>query len=429
MNGELEVLDRADILVQGNRISQIGRSLKLGTAARRVIDAEGKVVIPGLIHGHLHSCQTLFRNQADGFELLEWLRERIWPLESAHDARSIRASADLTFLELIDSGATAALDMGTVHHTDTIFESAREAKFRLTAGKAMMDAGQGVPAGLRESTRDSVGESLRLCRDWHNSQSGMLRYAFAPRFALSCSSELLREVSHQAREMNVRIHSHASENARECDAVRQRTGQDNIDYFHGLGISGPHVTLAHCVWLTALEQRILQQTQTVVCHCPSSNLKLGSGIAKIPELLEEGVRVCLGADGAACNNNLDIFQEMRLAAMIHNPRRGAACIPPMRVLQMATSGGAHALGLADRLGSIEQGKLADLTIVDFRRSHAVPRGEDVVAQIVYSGKASDVCDVVIDGEIVMKDRCLLTLDRDETLARAASEALALSARL
>src|ERR1700687_973400 len=211
MNGAREVLDRADVLVRGGRIAKIGRRLGSSPAGRRVVDCSGKVLIPGLIHGHLHACQTLFRNQADGLELREWLRERIWPLEAAHDPASMRASADLTFDELIRSGSTAALDMGTVHHTDFVFESAQDSGFRLTSGKAMMDIGEDLPVGLRESSQQSIAESIRLLNRWHGTQGGRLRYAFAPRFVPSCSEELLLKVSRIARAHRARIHTHASE--------------------------------------------------------------------------------------------------------------------------------------------------------------------------------------------------------------------------
>ncbi len=410
LNPKREVLQRADVLVQDGRIARIGKSVRAPKSVRQTLDASGKILMPGFVHGHLHACQTLFRNRADGLELLDWLRERIWPMEAAHDPTSLRASADLTFAELIRSGATAALDMGTVRHTDAIFESARDCGFRLTGGKAMMDAGQGVPAGLRESTADSLAESLRLIKRWHGAENDRLRYAFAPRFVLSCTEALLREVAVMARELGVRIHTHASENPTECDLVRQKTGRDNVEYFHELGISGPHVTFAHCVWLTAKEHRILRETGTVVCHCPGSNLKLASGIAKIPELIDEGVHVCLGADGAPCNNNLDMFVEMRLAALIHKPRCGPLSMPADRVLEMATLGGARALGLEQEIGSVEEGKKADLILLELSEPHAQPASEDLASQIVYSAQSSDVRDVIIDGRLVMRDRSLLTLD-------------------
>jgi cytosine/adenosine deaminase-related metal-dependent hydrolase len=428
MNRGREVLARADVLIQDGRIARIGRNLK-ARGTRRVLDVEGQVVLPGFIHGHLHACQTLFRNRADGLELLDWLRERIWPFEAAHDAASLRASADLTFAELIQSGATAALDMGTAHHYDAVFESARDCGFRLTGGKAMMDAGEHLPAGLRETTAGSLAESLALLERWHGTHEGRLRYAFAPRFVLSCSERLMTEVARLAKERGVRIHTHASENPSECEAVRQRTGLENVAYFHKLGLTGPHVTLAHCVWLTDEEQRLLAETGTVVCHCPSSNLKLASGIAKVPELLEAGVHVCLGADGAPCNNNLDIFMEMRLAALLHKPRKGPLAMPPMRVLEMATLEGARALGLQDEVGSLEEGKRADITVVDLRGLHASPSApEDVLAPLVYAGRASDVVHVLIDGKPVLKDRQLLTLDAAGVVANARQHAERIAAR-
>jgi cytosine/adenosine deaminase-related metal-dependent hydrolase len=426
MNRDREVLELGDVWVEDGRIAKVGHRLRPKKKPRRVIDATGMAVIPGLIHGHLHACQTLFRNRAEGLELLDWLRERIWPLEAAHTPESLRASADVTFAELIRSGSTAALDMGTVRHTDAIFESARDAGFRLTGGKAMMDVGKGLPAGLRETTAASLAESVRLLDTWHGQADGRLRYAFAPRFVLSCSEELLREVARLALERKVRIHTHASENAHECEAVRERTGKDNVSYFHSLGLSGPHVTLAHCVWLTAEEHRLLRETGTVVCHCPSSNLKLASGIAKIPELLDQGVRVCLGADGAPCNNNLDLFQEMRLAALLHKPRTGPTSMPAMDVLAMATLGGAHALGLEHEIGSIEEGKRADLTVVDLSGLHALPSSGDVPAALVYSARASDVRHVLIDGRWVMRNRQLLTLDEAGVRAAGLRHAEALA---
>jgi cytosine/adenosine deaminase-related metal-dependent hydrolase len=419
MNASREVIEGAEVVIENDRIVKVGPPTRGGKrGVKKVIDARGKVVLPGLIHGHLHACQTLCRNRADGLELLDWLRERIWPFEAAHDPASMRASADLTFLELIRSGATAALDMGTVRHYDAVFESARDCGIRLTGGKAMMDTGQGVPAGLRETTADSIAESLRLLHKWHGSEGGRLRYAFAPRFVLSCTERLLREVVEQAKQTGVRIHTHASENATECDVVREKTGADNVTWFYQLGLLGERTTLAHCVWLTAQEQRQIADTHTSVCHCPSANLKLASGFAKIPDLLRDGVNVALGADGAPCNNNLDIFTEMRLAALIHKPRSGPTTMSAMQVLEMATLNGARALGLQDEIGSVEPGKKADVIVVDPDGAHATPGGTDVVSALVYSARSEDVRDVIVDGRLVMHERELLTIDEEKVLTAA-----------
>jgi 5-methylthioadenosine/S-adenosylhomocysteine deaminase len=428
MNREREVLAEADVLVQDGRIARVGRNLRTRGAGLRVLDVRGKVVLPGLIHGHLHACQTLFRNRADGLELLDWLHERIWPFEAAHDADSMRASADLTFAELIRSGATAALDMGTVRHYDAVFESARDCGFRLTGGKAMMDAPD-TPAGLYETTEASLAESLALLERWHGTHGGRLRYAFAPRFVLSCTERLMKEVGRLAREKGVRIHTHASENASEVALVRERTGRDNVVYFHEVGFTGPHVTLAHCVWLSEQEQRLLRDTGTVVCHCPGSNLKLASGIARVPELLDAGVSVCLGADGAPCNNNLDMFMEMRLAALLHKPRVGPRGMPAGRVLEMATLGGARALGLEAEVGSLEEGKRADITVVDLSGLHVTPSApEDVLGPLVYAARASDVVHVLIDGRPVLQNRVLRSLDEASVAANARQHAARLVAR-
>ncbi|ATB27910.1 5'-deoxyadenosine deaminase [Melittangium boletus] len=428
MNREREVLAEADVLIQDGRIARVGRNLRTRGASLRVLDVKGRVVLPGFIHGHLHACQTLFRNRADGLELLDWLRERIWPFEAAHDADSMRASADLTFAELIRSGATAALDMGSVRHYDAVFESARDSGFRLTGGKAMMDAPDTHP-GLAESTEASLAESLALLERWHGTHGGRLHYALTPRFVLSCTEKLLREVGRLAREKQVRIHTHASENRTECEVVRQLTGRDNIAWFHELGLTGPHLTLAHCVWPTAEEIGLLRDTGTVVCHCPGSNLKLASGIAPVPEMLDAGVNVCLGADGAPCNNNLDMFVEMRLAALMHKPRVGPRGMPPERVLEMATLGGARALGLESELGSLEAGKRADVTVVDLSGLHTTPFDpRDVLSPLVYAARSSDVVHVIIDGRLVLKDRTLLTLDASAVAASAHQHSARIAAR-
>ncbi len=341
----------------------------------------------------------------------------------------MRTSAELTFAELIRSGATAALDMGTVRHTEVIFEVAKECGFRLTGGKAMMDAPD-VPTGLRESTEGSLAESLALLERWHGTQGDRLRYAFAPRFVLSCTDGLMREVGRLAREKGVRIHTHASENRTECDVVRERTGKGNVAYFHDVGLTGPHVTLAHCVWLSEEEQRLLRDTRTVVCHCPGSNLKLASGIAPVPELLDAGVAVCLGADGAPCNNNLDMFVEMRLAALLHKPRVGPRGMPPERVLEMATLGGARALGLEAELGSIEEGKRADITVVDLSGPHSTPFDPcDVLSPLVYAAHSTDVVHVLINGRPVLMNGHLVTLDESSVVSSARQHALRIAARV
>ena len=416
---------RGDVLVEDGRIARVGGGLRAPRGAE-VIDCAGRAVIPGLVQAHVHLCQVLFRNHADGLELLDWLAQRIWPWEAAHDARSLGFSARLGIAELLLSGTTSVLDMATVRHTGAVLEAARDSGIRYTGGKCLMDAASKGPLG--ESTAAALRETEALGRKWHGAEGGRIRYALCPRFALSCTDELLGEVRRLSAAHGWLIHTHASENRAEIALVRKQTGQANIDYFDGLGLCGPRTVLAHCVHVTPREMRTLARTQTTAVHCPGANLKLASGIARVPQLIAKGVNVALGADGAPCNNTLDAFHELRLAATLHLPRSGPRAMPAAEVLAMATLNGARALGLLNEIGSIEAGKAADLTIVDLTAPHCQPAGPDPHATLVYCARASDVTDVLVAGRPLVRSRRLLTLDAEKLAAAAAAEARRLLAR-
>jgi 5-methylthioadenosine/S-adenosylhomocysteine deaminase len=293
----------------------------------------------------------------------------------------------------------------------------------------MMDAPDPqIPAGLRETTQASLDESARLITRWHGAAGGRLRYAYAPRFVLSCTDELLRAVGAEARARGVGVHTHASENKDEVALVRQRYGTDNIAALHGLGLTGPHCTIAHCIHLSDDERALLASTGTHVCHCPSSNLKLASGICDLPGLIAAGVSVALGADGAPCNNNLDGFHELRLAALLHKPRHGSRAIPAPEAVRLATAAGARALGLGDAIGSLEVGKRGDVIAVDVGGPHVAPTASPWSA-IAYGVRSTDVRHVAVDGKMVVRDRRLLTLDVPATVARARQAADRIFARL
>jgi cytosine/adenosine deaminase-related metal-dependent hydrolase len=408
---------RADVLVADGRIDRIGR-FKTPRGAQ-VIDCAGRAVIPGLVQAHVHLCQVLFRNHADGLELLDWLSQRIWPFEAAHDARSLGFSARLGIAELLLGGTTAILDMATVRHTEAVLRAAEEGGIRYTGGKCLMDAGSGP---LPEDTATALREAERLGRRWHGAAGGRIRWALCPRFVLSCSEKLLGEVGRLSEREGWLVHTHASENRAEVELVRKRTGQDNVAYFDRLGLCTPRTVLAHCVHLTPPEARILARTGASAVHCPGANLKLASGLAPVPRLLENGVNVALGGDGAPCNNTLDAFHEMRLAATLHLPRFGPRSMPAAEVLAMATVRGARALGLASEIGSIEPGKRADLAIVDLAAPHCQPAGPDLHGTLVYCARASDVTDVLVDGRVVVRAGKLLTLDAPKLAAAASAEA-------
>ena len=424
MNDGREVIP-ADVLVGAD--GAIAALLPSGSAApagARVIDAAGCFVVPGLVQAHLHLCQTLFRGLSEERPLLEWLRERIWPLEAAHDAVSLRASARLGIAELLLSGTTALLDMGTVHHTEQLFLAAEESGIRYTGGQALMDRGQGVPASLMQTIGEALAESDALFARWDGAAGGRLRYAYTPRFILSCSTELMEAVTERARR-GARVHTHASEQQAELEVVRAEIGRGDVEYFAEIGLTGPHLVLAHCVWLTDADLDEVARSGTHVTHCPASNLKLASGLAPVRALLDRGINVALGADGAACSNRIDGWRQLWLAALVASARDGAGALHAREAFEIATLGGARALGLADRIGCIEVGKRADLVMVD-ARPH-LPNG-DVYTTLVYSCRGADVRTVLVDGRVVVEDVRLLTLDLEAVREEAIAARDALVAR-
>lgn len=421
LNPENHIFD-GDALIEGSRIAALGPSLSARGA--EVIDARGQVLLPGFVQTHIHLCQTLFRGAADDLALIDWLKKRVWPMEAAHTPESILASARLGLAELIRGGTTCALTMETVNHTEHVFRAVEAAGFRATVGKCMMDRGDEVPEALQENPEASIAESLELLERWHGAADGRIRYCFAPRFAVSCSRELLERVAQLARQRGVLVHTHASENKDEIEIVERETGRRNIEYLNEVGLAAPHVVLAHCVHLNDDELEILRRTGTHVAHCPSSNLKLGSGIARVKEMIDGGISVSLGADGAACNNRLDMLTEMRTAALTQKALHGPEVLPALRVLRMATIDGARAMGLESEIGSIAIGKRADLTLFDLAALRTTPC-PDPVSTIVYAAEASNISNVVIDGRVVMRERELTTLN-EQAVIRNASE---VSARL
>lgn len=391
--------------VEDGRIAKVAKTLPKRKDEKRH-DLKGQLVIPGFVQTHVHLCQTLFRNLADDLQLLDWLKFRIWPMEGAHDARSLRASARLGIAELLAGGTTTILDMGTVRHTDEIFAAAEEMGIRAFIGKCLMDRADN-PAELRETTQAALKEDLRLLEHWHGRAGGRLRYAHAPRFLLSCTEELLREVRAVANEKNLIVHTHSSENRAEIAAVRKLYGRENVEAFHHLGLTGERLVLAHCVWLAEKEKDLLAATGTRVSHCPSSNLKLASGIAPIPDLRARGISVSLGADGAPCNNNLDMFREMRLASLVQKPAHGPEAMRAREVFEMATLEGARALGLAGELGALRTGYHADLVAMDLARLPVAldldeKQPELAYSALVYSGAPAHVTETWVAGTSVYR---------------------------
>jgi 5-methylthioadenosine/S-adenosylhomocysteine deaminase len=430
-DGTLVTMDQRNSVVTGDLLIRDGRIASVGgtaPGADTVINARGCVVLPGFIQTHIHLCQTLFRGTADDLALIDWLKERVWPMEAAHTAASLRASASLGIAELIKGGTTCALTMESVNYTEEVFKIVEETGFRATVGKCMMDKDEDVPPQLHEATELSVKESLELLETWHGKANGRIGYCFAPRFAVSCTSDLLKEVARLAHERGVMVHTHASENKTECEIVERETGLRNVAYLDSLGLTGEHVALAHCIHVNEDELEILRRTGTNVVHCPSSNLKLGSGIAPVAKMLEEQISVSLGADGAACNNRLDMFTEMRTAALLQKAVHDAEALPAQQALRMATMGGARAMGLDSEIGSLEVGKRADVILINLDLLHSSPRSPDLASAIVYAAQPADVESVVIDGRLMMRDRKLLTINEQQVIDDSNREAALLRER-
>ena len=426
-----EILHDVAIRIEGNRIVSILPSREIFPAeAEMIIDAPGCTAIPGFVQTHVHLCQTLFRGLADDLHLLDWLRDKIFPLEAAHSEESMYSAAFLGIAELIRSGTTTILDMGSIHFEERIIRAIGETGLRAYVGKAMMDLNDAFPK-LKESTQDAIKSTRDLAERWHNSYDDRVRYAVAPRFVLTCTDKLLKEACELTQSFGGALfHTHASESKLEIEAVRCRCKMENVEFLNTLGLLSQRSCLAHCIHLNENEVQILKSTRTNVAHCPSSNLKLGSGIAKIPYLLSQGINVTLGADGAPCNNSLDMFQEMRLASLIQKPGHGPASMPAKSVFQMATMGGAKALGLDRDIGSIEVGKKADLVLLNLDRIwNPVMSDGDIYSSIVHSAGPENVDSVMIDGRWVYRKKQFVEIDEDRILSDAQMELKSLLNRL
>jgi 5-methylthioadenosine/S-adenosylhomocysteine deaminase len=426
MNDMFDVVS-GDVSIRDGVIAAIG-----GQAAAeshdRTIDARGGYVLPGFIQTHLHLCQTLFRGYADDLPLMDWLRARVWLMEAAHTPASLRAATRLATTELLLGGTTSVLTMETVHDTDAVFVAAAESGIRATIGKCLMDApADGTPPRLREDARAALDESRGLRERWDGQGGGRLRAAFAPRFAVSCSRDLLEAVASLSAETRALVHTHASESRDEIAIVRALSGLSNIEYLAAVRLASPRLCAAHCVWVGDRDQELLAEHDVKVMHCPSSNLKLGSGLAPVTELRQRGITVSLGADGAACNNRLDMFEEMRLAALLQATRLSPGALTARDALTMATRSGAKTLGLETELGSIEAGKRADVIVVDRERLHLSP-DRDPYSTLVYAARGSDVRTTIVGGDVLVDEFAPTRVDVKDVAAEAREAAKALAAR-
>ena len=391
------VIDDGAVVVADDTIVAVGEETALRERypdhERRTFD----LVAPGLVGGHVHSVQSLGRGVADDAALLDWLFEAVLPMEAAMDAEATRAAAELGYLECLGSGTTTVVDHLSVNHAAEAFEAAIETGIRGRLGKVLMD--QRSLDGLREETQAGLDESEALIREYHGAADGRIRYAVTPRFAVSCSEACLRGCRRLAdRYDGVTIHTHASENEDEVATVETDTGMRNVDWLDEVGLTGPDVTLAHCVHTDEHERTLLAETDTVVTHCPSSNMKLASGIAPIDDYLDRGITVALGNDGPPCNNTLDPFTEMRQASLLRKvDARDPTRLPASTAVAMATENGARAAGF-ERIGRLEPGYEADVIGITTDRTRATPV-HDPLSHLVYAAHGDDVVFAMVDGTV------------------------------
>ena len=425
---------KGDLLIVDGRIAAIGegvpqalRSLPGGRAPES-FDAHGALVLPGFVHAHLHLVQTLFRGLAEQSDLLTWLRRSIWPLEAAHTETSIAASVRLGACELIAGGVTCVNDMGTVHHADVLCDTLASTGLRGVAGPALMDQGEQVPPRLLEGAGRALDRALELAREWRTSET--LRVSLAPRFILSCSEQLWRDVTDASREHGLLVHTHLAESPTEGSEVKDAVGSHAAPYFAAHGVLSPRFVGAHGVWLDDDELQLMRRADAALVHCPGSNLKLGSGVADVRAWRRAGVRCGLGSDGAACNNRLDTVSEMGLAAGLARIRHRDDPLPARDVVGLATCDGAEALGLGAELGSLETGKRADVAVVDVSQAHHAPSAErDPYTTLAHAARATDVRLTMVNGRVLYANGTHRTLDPERVAADAKREAQALLTRM
>ena len=418
MDRRKRILNGATITTKDDKISEIVNKHEKTTESDydHVIDARGMIVMPGLINCHVHTVQTLFKGiSPEGLKLLHWLEKYIFPMESVMDSEEVYTSSLLGYAEMIRSGTTTCADMQSLRYVDKAFEAAEKIGIRATIAKAMNDH-DAIPETLREGSAESIKESQRLIKIWNNKDNGRLRCMFGPTFIQGCSKELLKETSEIANMDKIGIHTHAAESLDEVKKDFFRFKKRSVEILNDFDMVRPSTLLAHCIHISEKEFEILFRKRTNVIHCPSSNLKLASGICSVPKLLNKQINVALGVDGAACNNNLDMFKDMRLAALLSQISIGSKdfTTSAMNVLEMATNSGAKALNMEDKIGSLEVGKKADMILVNINNIETTPLF-NIPNQLVYSTDGHNIETVIIDGKIILKNRKLSYINEEKLI--------------
>jgi len=384
--------------------------------ADETLDATDGLVMPGLVNAHTHAAHTLFRGFADDKPLDAWLQEDIWPVEAELVAADVAAGTRLALLEMIRSGTTCFGDM--YFFMPEVVEAVDEAGLRARLGYGCITVGSDD-----DEAHEEMQTGLDFAREYAGAADGRVTTAFMPHSLTTVGEEYLREYVPTAREEEVPVHFHANETNEEVAPLVEEYGQRPLEYADDVGMLTETSFLAHGVHTDAAEHDLLAERGTAVVHCPASNMKLASGMAPVQAMLDRGVTVGLGTDGAASNNDLSLFDEMRDAAMLGKlAADDAAAVDAPAVIEMATRGSAAALGVDS--GRIEPGANADLAVLDLDAPHLTPR-HDLVSHLVYAASAADVRHTVCDGRVLMRDREVLTMDAGEVVTDARERAAAL----
>ncbi|RDW80210.1 putative amidohydrolase protein [Coleophoma cylindrospora] len=429
LNPSRDIIVDGAILVQRDTIADIGKSDVLIQRYITGVDEgtkeeernlEGRIIIPGLISTHVHTAQTLLRGAADDLELVSWLCERIWVLQGNFTPEDGYAAARISIAEMLKTGTTCFLEsmFADRYGFDGLCKAVEESGIRGCLGKIVMDSGKyaGDPKwamhpGLIENRETSLLGALKMHERWDGAANGRIKVWFGARTPGGVSDDLYREMTALSHEKNIPITMHCAEVAADR-AYFASLNHTPMSYCSSVDLLGPSTVLVHMVHLDDSDIAALARTNTHVAHCPTSNAKLASGIARVPDLLNAGVNVGLGTDGAPCNNTNDLFQEMKLAGIIHKAQSmDPTLVPAETVLEMATINGARALGLHDTIGSLEVGKKADFVAVDVRKVGMQPVYSPVSA-VVYSATGRDVDLVVVDGRVVVEGGVLLSMDEE-----------------
>jgi 5-methylthioadenosine/S-adenosylhomocysteine deaminase len=413
MDGERRVIADGAVAIDRGAIVSVGPGAEIATAwrARRTLDAGGGIVIPGLVNTHGHAPMVLFRGIADDLRLMDWLRKYIFPAEKKNvTAAFVKTGTRLAALEMIRSGTTTFADM--YYFEDQVAEAAKEAGLRAVAGETVI----GFPAPDNPTTKDTLAYTERFLARWKGDP--LVTAAVAPHSTYLTSPEDIQAASALADRYGAPLLIHLSESPDEQRQVRERYGKTPTEHLRDLGVLRKGVVAAHGVWLAPGDRAILKRAEVGVAHCPQSNMKIASGTAPVAEMLKEGLRLGLGTDGAASNNDLDMFEEMLTAALLAKHATGDPTnAPAAAVLEMATLGGARALGMEDRIGSLEAGKRADLVVVGLGRARATPV-YDPVSHLVYAAKGADVRQVVVEGRVLLDGGRVTTLDEAAVIEEA-----------